>query len=110
MVMQRGWLCSALVSRLAPLAAGREWYTSPVITECLNSLQVESLEDIFGAGEYDINPSKLVEFEQRCVLFNLISSIPHAGVGPIISIVFAEKSLSVTLWSETNTASAEFGL
>eukprot|EP00667_Euglena_gracilis_P006239 EG_transcript_6292 len=42
----------------------REWYTSPVITECLNSLQVESLEDIFGAGEYDINPSKLVEFEQ----------------------------------------------
>eukprot|EP00668_Euglena_longa_P000955 GGOE01001146.1.p1 GENE.GGOE01001146.1~~GGOE01001146.1.p1 ORF type:complete len:763 (+),score=144.16 GGOE01001146.1:330-2291(+) len=42
----------------------RKWYTSPVITECMSNLQVDSLEDIFGAGEYDIHPSKLVEFEQ----------------------------------------------
>jgi len=42
----------------------REWYTDPVITECLRSVQAENLEEIYGPGEFEIHPAKLAQFEQ----------------------------------------------
>lgn len=64
----------------------REWYTDPIITDCLKSLSVDNIEEIFGPAECIISPEKLVGYEQST----------HIALGVLLPPFFYRALLQLT--------------